>query len=248
MGNPSGSADPSPAPEPVADNPGSNEAMLTDAHIWYIRGYTDNTIRPDHTITRAETAMVFFRLLDPRLKAAAPAAMAFSDVPADEWYGLAVDTLASHGILSGYTDGSFKPDRPITRSELAAVVSRFDSLAETSDNPFNDLDADSWAYAYILSAAKKGWFVGYSDGRFRPDADITRAEFVAVANRVLGRHLELEDIPGGVHKFDDLDRSHWSYTDFMEAVYTHDFVRKEDGASEEWEEITDDGIQKAYNQ
>jgi hypothetical protein len=128
------------------------------------------------------------------------------------------------------------------------VVSRFEHLPETDENPFLDVSPDDWAYAQILSAAKRGWFVGDDNGNFRPADEIRRSEFVTVVNRVFNRHILLEDIPGDVHVFDDFSSAHWSYAAFIEAVYTHDFKRKEDGENEDWIEITDDGIYAPYNQ
>jgi hypothetical protein len=222
------------------------EKLFTGDHIWYIRGYDDNTIRPDTPITRAEVSMAFFRLLSPDMQPAAPEAK-FGDVKAGDWYGLAIDTLAYHGILNGYRDGSFKPDKPITRAELATVISRFEHLDKTGDNPYDDLNNTHWAYEYILSATSKGWFVGDSLGRFRPDDDITRAEFVTVANRVLKRQILTADIPDDVHAFDDFNSGHWSYAAFIEAVYTHEYALKPDGVNEIWTQIIGDGIHAAYN-
>jgi|GEM_PF-964263 len=221
--------------------------VFIDEHIWYIRGYDDNTIMPNKEITRAEVAMVFYRLLKPDLKTVTPSVF-FTDVSGDEWYGLAINTLAHYNILNGYLDGSFKPQRPITRSEMAAVVSRFDQLAETNDNPYSDLMQSNWAYNYILSATQKGWFVGNGNGLFRPYDNITRAEFVTLANRVLVRKLLLADVPSDVHSFDDLSREHWSYADFMEAVYEHEYKRKADGFNETWTSIIGSGLNAAYNQ
>jgi hypothetical protein len=218
-------------------------------HVWYIRGYEDNTIRPDSPITRAEAAMAFYRLLDPDLKRIDPPST-FNDITAGKWYGAAIGALAYYGVFSGYPDGSFRPDLPITREELAAVVSRFDHLKESGENPFSDVNPDHWAYKSILSATKKGWFVGYGNGMFRPGDSIKRSEFVTVANRVFSRRILPEDIPASLHVFSDFDSSHWSYADFIEAIYTHDFVRKRggDGINEHWTEIIGDGITAPYNE
>jgi len=216
-------------------------------HIWYIRGYEDNTIRPDGNITRAEIAMVFYRLMKSEFRDITPTAR-FSDVNGDEWYGLAINLLAYYGIFSSYEDGSFRPNQPITRRELATVVSRFDQLVETDVNPFTDVFEDDWAYTYILSAAQKGWFVGDGNGQFRPNDNMKRSEFVTVVNRVFNRRLLLEDVPANVHKFDDLDASHWAYAEFMESVYTHTFIRKADGINEIWTEMIETGLSAAYNQ
>ena len=228
------------------DNADTPINYFTEDHIWYIRGYEDNTMRPETSITRAEVSMAFFRLLAPDLKTEPPDA-GFSDVRADEWYGLAINTLARYGILNGYPDGSFKPDLPITRSELAAVVSRFEHLEKTDSNPYEDVDAGHWAYEYILSATEKGWFIGDGAAKFRPDDAITRAEFVTVANRVLKRCIAPADIPEGLHVFGDIDASHWSYAAFTEAIYSHEYEYKPDGINEIWTKITGDGILAPYN-
>jgi len=222
-------------------------SLFVDDHIWYIRGYEDNTLRPENSITRAEIAMVFFRLLKPELKDIT-LKVDFNDVSGEEWYGLAINTLAHYGILNGYTDGRFQPSQPITRREMAAVVSRFDRLIETNENPYLDIDRDDWAYGYILSATEKGWFGGDGNGRFRPSESMKRSEIVTVANRVLNCHILLADVPGNVHWFDDFTREHWSYANFMEAIYTHDFNRKADGINEIWKEMNDNGLNAAYNQ
>jgi len=223
------------------------EDPFIDDHIWYIRGYEDNTIRPNNSINRAEVAIVFYRLLKPELKNFT-AENAFTDINGDEWYGLAVNLLAHYGILGGYEDDEFRPTQPIARRELAAVVSRFYELTETDKNPFNDIAGETWALKYILSATAKGWFIGDDEGNFRPSDNLTRSEFVTVTNRVLHRHIELEDIPiREVHQFDDFIYTHWAYTAFMEAVYTHEFKRKADNFHEIWLKITDDGLTAPYN-
>jgi uncharacterized repeat protein (TIGR01451 family) len=221
--------------------------LLTADHIWYIRGYEDNTVRPAGNLTRAEATMVFYRLLNPSLKTDTYKTSRFRDVNAVAWYGLAVGTLTELGILDGYPDGSFQPNRPISRAELAKIVAQFDSLLSSSDNPFPDVAKSHWAYAYITSSTEKGWFQGYPDGAFRPDNNLNRAEFVTVVNNMRNRHILEEDLPQ-VHKFVDLVSSHWAYTAIIEACYTHDFERKPDGLNEIWTEITDDGFSAAYNQ
>ena len=231
-------------PPPVDD---IKITLFSDEHIWYIRGYEDNTIRPNGALTRAEAAMVFFRLMEPKLKEFRPYPV-FNDVSGEEWYGLAVDMLAHYDIFGGYADGSFRPNRPITRRELAALVSRFEHLTATDENPYSDLDPNDWAYSYILSATRKGWFAGDSNGRFRPDDVLTRAELVTVMNRVLNRRILPEDIPDNVHRFDDFSSEHWSYADFMESVYTHSYVRKADVINEIWTNLIGNGIHAPFNQ
>jgi len=220
--------------------------FFVDEHIWYIRGYENTEMRPNNNVTRAEVAMIFYRLLRPEMKDFTPN-ISFVDVIGDEWFGLGVGILVHHGIFTGYENGEFRPHSSITRRELAAVVSRFDQLLETNENPYRDVSSDDWAYNYILSATKKGWFVGYN-GLFRPEANLTRAELVTAVNRILNRHILLEDIPVDVFNFPDLDPTHWAYTAFIEAAHTHEFERNEDGITEIWTAILGTGLDAGYNQ
>ena len=195
-------------------------------HIPYLNGYPDNTVRPDNPITRAEVAAIFFRLLSSAEKNQ-PRPTIFTDVVGDSWYVQAVNYLASIEILTGYPEGDFKPNAPITRAEFAAVASRFDKLAETSVNAFPDVTTH-WAKDYINSAYAKGWVSGYPDGTFKPQQNITRAEVVKVVNTMLNRKIHAEDIPAGVKQFSDF-AGHWAYAEIVEASNAHDYSRKYDG-------------------
>ncbi|MCL2409593.1 MAG: S-layer homology domain-containing protein, partial [Oscillospiraceae bacterium] len=231
---------PPPIPRPA---PGE---FFIPQHIWYVRGDDNINMRPDANVTRAEVAMVFYRLLRPEWKLFEPDGTPFSDVAGDEWYGRAIGILANFGIVEGYDDGTFRPNAPISRKEFAAVVSRFDNLANTDNNPYTDLDPNDWAYRYILSATQKGWFIGYRD-MFRPDAHLTRAEMVTAINRIFDRITLLEDVPDNVFRFLDLDESHWAYADFMEAAHTHTYQRRDINNTEVWIEIIETGLDAPYN-
>ena len=152
-------------------------------HYAYIVGYEDGTIRPNGHITRAEAATVFFRLLtdearDANLTDRSP----YPDASAGAWYNKAIATLSRMGILSGYEDGSFRPNATVTRAEFAAMAARFDTEAKPVDTPFTDLTG-CWAADEIAKAYGKGWVNGYGDNTFRPNATVTRAEFAAMAAR-----------------------------------------------------------------
>ena len=245
-----------PRPQPLPGSPIIGEVPVNmpppgeffiDEHIWFVRGDSQNNFRPNAYTSRADIAIVFYRLLRPEWKAFDPQGTPFNDVTGDEWYGRAIGILAHFGIIEGYKDGSFRPHEPITRKEFAAVVSRFDNLEETNVNLYTDIDPNDWAYKYILSATARGWFVGHG-GRFRPDANLTRAEMVTAINRILRRKILLADIPPHVHRFYDLDESHWAYADIMEAAHTHTYVRNADGVTEIWVDILDTGLDAPYNE
>jgi uncharacterized repeat protein (TIGR02543 family) len=216
--------------EPVSDTTASSvsDQLITETHVAYIFGYPDGTVQPDGNITRAEIAMIFFRLLKDDVRAEYQTTEnTFTDVSDSAWYGEAVSTLAAMGILNGNGEGSFAPDEPITRAELATVCARFDTSTTSGTSSFSDIEGH-WAQAYIQRAASLGWVQGYEDGTFRPDAAITRAETMALINRVLDRTPESEDqFPEDMKTWpDNMDKTKWYYLDVQEATNTYEITRK----------------------
>ncbi|MDR0491993.1 MAG: S-layer homology domain-containing protein [Oscillospiraceae bacterium] len=199
---------------------------FTQQHIPYINGYPDNSMRPENAITRAEAAMIFFRLLTDSDKETQKPSV-FLDIRSGEWYYQAINYLASRNILLGYPDGRFRPNQAISRAEFAAIASRFDNLSESSTNAFSDITGH-WAVSFINSAYMKGWVSGYPDGTFKPTQNIKRSEVVTIVNTMLNRKIRAEDIPSGIRLFSDIS-GHWAYADIVEASNNHDYVRKDDG-------------------
>ena len=199
-------------------------------HYAYIVGYEDGTIRPNGHITRAEAATVFFRLLtdkarDANLTDRSP----YPDVSAGAWYNKAIATLSRMGILSGYEDGSFRPNATVTRAEFAAMAARFDTEAKPVDTPFTDLTG-CWAADEIAEAYGKGWVNGYGDNTFRPNGPITRAEAVTLINRVLRRLPETDkDLLPDERTWPDNPETFWGYLALQEASNSHLYDRKSDG-------------------
>lgn len=109
----------------------------------------------------------------------------FTDVNAG-WSNAAISTLASAGIISGYTDGTFRPKNNLTRAELVSMVCMFYDTTGAAASKFTDIDGH-WAKASINYASGKNWISGYGNGTFLPNRNITRAETVAVLNAVTGR-------------------------------------------------------------
>ena len=207
-----------------------------DDHFAYVAGYTDGTVRPNAKITRAEVAMIFYRLLDEDVRAANETdSNSFSDVTNGMWFNTAVSTIARLGIVKGRSAEIFDPNAPITRAEFATVCARFDHSSVESDKCFFDIHGH-WAETFIEHAAALGWVNGYMDGTFHPNATITRAEAMAMINRVLGRLPESEkDLLSGMKTWpDNADPSAWYYLTVQEATNSHSFERKEDGVHERW--------------
>ncbi|WP_108831986.1 S-layer homology domain-containing protein [Aedoeadaptatus coli] len=217
-------------------NPADSKLNLVD-HLAYMKGYPDLTFGPNRNMTRAEVTMMFARLLKDRPEANKVYTMPYADVTKDDWYAFAVSYMTENKLITGYPDGTFKPNNPISRAEFAAIASRFDQLKIGLSLPFNDVGAGHWAYDVIASAADKGWVNGYPDGSFKPENKITRAEVVSTTNRMLNRYADLAFAKA--HKTElapmrDMDESHWAYGAAVEAMNGHDYHRQADGKNETW--------------
>ena len=215
--------------------PGSKLSLLNRKdHIAYIAGRTSTQAAPNADITRAEVAAILYRLLTPETKAAYGTNInRFKDVPAGAWYGTAVSTLCNMGVITGYQDGSFGPQRNITRAELATILARFcdSSGNNTVLDRFTDI-SHSWARKYINLAAEAGLVYGYTDGTFRPDQNITRAETIVMVNRILGRSANADTVVKGYKTFSDVPNGAWYYWDIVEASNGHSFSMN--GSTEKW--------------
>ena len=196
----------------------------TDDHYSYLIGYADGTVRPNGKITRAEVATIFFRLLDDDTRAKYwSSENNFSDVSADKWYNNAVSTLSRMGVIGGYADGTFRPDAPISRAEFAKIAVSFtQNNGSAVYNYFTDVKTTDWFATYVTAAKDAGLIEGYSDGSFKPESKITRAEACAIVNRTLGRkpskaHMKISD------RIDwpDVQTTDWFYEAIMEATNSH---------------------------
>ncbi len=174
----------------------------------YINGYPDGTFRPGKSMTRAEAASILAKL--QHLSLTDSSKPAFSD--ADGWYNAVINAVVKAGYMKGYPDGSFKPDKPITRAEFATMLSHFMS-AKTAPNPFTDTKGN-WAQEAIDKAYAQGIIKGYEDNTFRPAADVSRAEAVAMVNRT----FNIKKVGDVKNPFTDISPSHWAYEDILAAV------------------------------
>ena len=229
--------------KPTVDIPDDVPTGLNgDDHFAYIVGYPDGNVKPGSSITRAEVATIFFRLLTEDVRTAnSTQSNSLSDVSRGQWFNHAISTLSSMGIVKGNPDGTFNPDAPITRAEFAAIAARFDDKNTNTTSNFSDI-ASHWAKDEIGVAANKGWINGYPDSTFRPDQYITRAEAMTLVNRVLNRLPEKsEDLLDDMIKWpDNADASVWYYLAVQEATNSHDYSDKSDADKyEKWTKIRD---------
>ena len=219
------------------------EVLNKEIHFNYVIGYTDGTIRPNNDISRAEVATIFFRLLTDEARTQYDkTTSSFSDIKDGAWCCRAVSTLTNMGIIKGYTDGTFRPNADITRAELATIIARFAKL-DVNTKTFSDINGH-WAQKSIELAAGNGWINGYTDGTFRPNKSIIRAETFAMINRVLDRQTEsVSDLlPTSEMNMwsDNMDADAWYYKDVQEATNYHKCDRVGDSVYEKWTEKVPD--------
>ena len=199
--------------------------LNTKDHFAYIIGYPDGEVKPNGTITRAEVATVYFRMLtDESRDRIWSQSNSFSDVVLTDWFNNAISTMANGGIITGYPDGTFHPNGNITRAEFAAMSIRFFQDAKVGPSKFSDT-IGHWAEEAISKALNEGLITGYPDGSFRPDEPITRAEAMTIFNRVLDRHPDKDHLLSSMIKWpDNMDTNAWYYADVQEATNSHDYT------------------------
>ena len=203
-------------------------------HTAFLVGYAEGTFGPERNMTRAEVTTMFARLLTEQIEADKTYSSTFNDVAKNCWAANYIGYMQQFGIVTGYEDGSFRPDAPVTRAEFAAIASRFEKLTQGSKS-FTDVPDTHWAVRYINFAATRGWVTGYEDGSFKPEHSITRAEVAAVTCRLLERSADQTYIRshiGELRTFADMTENHWAYWYAMEAANGHDYTKS--GGSENW--------------
>jgi len=219
------------------EQPPQGEALRE--HIAYILGDEDDaTVRPDDTITRAELAIILYRLYGTEgagaeggaatAKAAFDAEAAggdlFPDVSLDDWFGVAVSFDVQTGLLHGDDDGTFRPYDSLTRAEFAAALANMWALTPLDGDSYTDT-AGHWAAGYIQAVSHAGFMQGYPDGDFQPEARIARAEVMTALNRALGRKPDRDAlIANARNPYVDLPESHWAFEQVLEASLTHTYT------------------------
>lgn len=178
-------------PEPVLDeflgfkdtiNHWANKEINYITGRQIITGYRDSTFRPEEKITRAQFAIIINRALHNHMGLITDK---FSDVPASHWAANSIGNVFSKGYMNGYNDGTFRPEKNLTRAEMAAILVRVYNLQqETDKQAFTDVENGHWANKEISIASSNGIILGYTNGKFKPEQLITRAEAVAMLFRI----------------------------------------------------------------
>lgn len=194
----------------------SEEETLSEAFSSYISGFEDGTFRPQNNMKRNECAVMLYRLLTEKVGdvGSDSTVWRFHDMRFNTWYDTEVCTLAARGIITGYQDGTFLPERTVSRAEFVVMALRFAEIVPTvGESRYSDVSQTHWAANYIQTATQYGLISGYSDGTFRPEQYITRAEAVTILNKISGRTgctLISKDVI-----FPDVPVGYWAYADIM---------------------------------
>lgn len=179
----------------------------------YALGYDDGSFLPNNNITRGELAAMIARLSYGDDLPDGMYQASFPDVDSDAWFNKYIGYLEDKDVLSGYEDGTFRPMDTITRGEISAVIARAQRYDLISYNGiFTDVTENDWAKDYIETLADKNIVSGYEDGTFGPYSPLTRAEAVAIINRVL-----VESTPIVTFTPNDI-AGHWAEADILLAV------------------------------
>jgi len=169
----------------------AGESILRMENKGWMKGTSDTTFSPNEPLTRAQGAAILVRALD--LKEKKGSFSGFNDMENDHWAKKEIDIACQYGIIEGYEDGGFKPERPITREEMAVMLDRIleEHLKDGGNKlKYNDIDYSRWSYDAISKMTYNSILKGFEDNTFRPIENITRGQMAALMDRIA---LYIED-------------------------------------------------------
>ncbi|MCK9216892.1 MAG: S-layer homology domain-containing protein [Firmicutes bacterium] len=204
-------------------------------HPRYIQGIPGGTFNPAANITRAEIAVIFSRIL--KLESLVKHEKMYDDVDIDAWHAKGIEAATKKGLFQGIGNNMFKPNQPITRGELAAVIARYLNLPDKKpiQLPFKDIESN-WAFTYITELYRNNIITGYQDGSFKPGSQLRRDEAVTMINRMLNRG-PLKNVEP---TYPDMPKDNWAFGDVEECSRTHRYYRNEDSSETHVETIDED--------
>ena len=195
----------------------------------YIAGFPDGTFKPSNQVTRAEAVRMFVKLVNNGAELPKNPTTSFKDAN-NAWYSDEINFAVAKGFIKGYSDGTFKPNQAITRAEFAQMISAFVKNGYPGTGNFKDVKGH-WASDAINELYGNKNIKGYSDGTFKPDQKLTRAEAVTILNSVFGRNTKSNSFANvsesGLKKFSDVAKSHWAYYEILDASNGHNAAKTE---------------------
>ena len=195
----------------------------------YISGFPDGTFKPGKEVTRAEAVRMFVKLVNNGAELPKNPTTSFKDAN-NAWYSDEINYAVAKGFIKGYSDGTFKPNQAITRAEFAQMISTFVKNGYPGTGSFKDVKGH-WASDAISALYGNKNIKGYSDGTFKPDQKLTRAEAVTILNSVFGRNTKSNSFANvseaGLRRFSDVSKSHWAYYEILDASNGHNAAKIE---------------------
>ena len=213
----------------------TSEKEKLELHKAYIYGYPTGNLLPEGKITRAEACAIVIRLKE--IPATDMTKANYQDLEENAWYLPYINEALKLNLLDA-SDDKLRPNDPITRAEMARLLAPIDK-----DNDIKSDFKDIIGHKYekeINKAYGNGRIIGYPDGTFKPDNDITRAEAVKMFNNIFLRWPDINYIDANeniLKKFNDLSKNHWAYYELVEAANTHEYKRKPKSIEEIWVEL-----------
>ncbi len=184
----------------------------------YVYGYPDTTFGPQRSVTRAEVATMFAKIL--KLNIDYPGTQVYEDVKDDAWYYAYVQAISRTGIFVGDTNGSFRPNDPITRGEIATVFAKYWSYLNITvdDSPvvIKDVQSNYWAKSYVYMMYNAGIVSGFEDGTYKPNDPTLREQVVGMINTLIAR----PEYRPMFTKYIDINPTHWAYGNIEAATTT----------------------------
>lgn len=205
------------------------------SHIKYIFGYPDGNLLPEGNITRAEAAAIAVRLKD--ISTTDMSKANYVDLKEGAWYIPYINAAIKYNLLVADGD-KIRPDDPITRAEMARLLSPIDKT-NNSKSDFQDIIGHRYEKEINQAYGNKR-IIGYPDGSFKPDNYITRAEAVIMFNSFFNRVPDKDFIDKNeilLVKFKDLKKDYWAYYELEEAANSHEYERKSNNKDEVWIEV-----------
>ena len=172
----------------VADKHWASTAIKYLKEQAWITGKTEKLYKPEDSLTRGEISAIVCRILNVELNKNENVVNSYADTKG-HWAECYIEAITDLGVVEGYGNNIFKPDKAISRAEVAKIISKLGEIYDKSTSEllnkeeivdFLDVSNKSWAYLYIKELAEKGIIKGYTDGTYKPNKNVTRAEIAEI--------------------------------------------------------------------
>lgn len=181
-----------------------------------VKGYPDKTFRPENTVTRGQAAIMIARGL--KLDVSNVGAVSYEDIKDASIKEIAAVTKA--GIMKG-TNGKFEPNKPLTRAQMATILTNAFKLKGDGSTTFTDVAKDHYAYEAIDAIVSNKIATGLEDGSFKPEEATTRAQFVVFLSSALNKQTDVTEEPAVE---EETEVTNEAITELLKEVYANELA------------------------